>query len=831
MDARELKGRLLEGFRDVPDSAEASTLADRAVPLLMEAYSAQRIRGLGSAPPIACAVRTSGDALLDCEERFGKIFERSPLGIALVSPDGRPNRCNPALERMLGYSEAELQQMSFPSITHPDDVHLDVRDLAELRSGRRSEYQVDKRYFHKDGRLVWARLSVAMVPGPEGEAGWTIKMVEDITERRRGRGEKERLVHDLRERVKELTALHGTARLLQDHTLKVGARLEGIVRLLPAAFQNPESARARLVYGEKSAQTPGYADTPSRISASFQTADGLRGTLDVVYVTEMPPAVEGPFLAEERSLIDSMADMLRVALDERLTGFSLRQSEERLALALTSAEMGVWEWTTATNAVTWSEGLERLAGLAPGSFGGTLDAFVQRVHPDDRRLVSEAIQLSVTDPARKERFEVEFRFLLQSGDVRWVLGHGRIFRDAEGRPTRMLGVAADITARRRLEQQFQQAQKMEAIGQLAGGVAHDFNNLLTVITGYTELLMQKLVPGDPARGPLNEIKKAGERSASLTHQLLAFSRSQMVVTRVLDLNGVVRDVEKMLHRLIGEDIQLATLLQPGLRTVRADAGQIEQVLVNLAVNSRDAMPQGGKLTIETCDVDLSEADAAVHPGVRAGPYVRLSVTDTGVGISEAVKGHLFEPFFTTKAKGKGTGLGLAVVHGIVRQSGGHIEVESTVGSGTCVRIHLPLAAQAATPERHAPGPSTAPRGSETILVVEDEQAVRELSRRVLAECGYAVLVAGDGDEALRVVHAHSGPIHLAVTDVVMPGTGGAALAVELLRLRPDMRILYLSGYTDDEVVRHGISQDQVDFLQKPFSPLALAQKVAGVLGR
>jgi PAS domain S-box-containing protein len=388
-------------------------------------------------------------------------------------------------------------------------------------------------------------------------------------------------------------------------------------------------------------------------------------------------------------------------------------------------------------------------------------------------------------------------------------------------------------ALRRSEEQFRQAQKMEAIGQLAGGVAHDFNNLLTIISGYSDLLLNGILgPQDAAREAVDEIRKAAHRASALTRQLLAFSRKQVLTPQVLVLNSVVQDMDKMLRRLIGEDIQLTTSLVEDLDTVKADPGQIEQVLLNLAVNARDAMPQGGRLTIETANVVLDETYVASHPGARPGPFVMLAVTDTGCGMDAATQARIFEPFFTTKGAGKGTGLGLATVYGIVKQSGGCIYVYSEVGRGTSFKVYLPRVEDtAAAPSRLAAAPPSQVRagGQETLLIVEDDDAVRALTRTVLRGNSYNVIEAVDGDEALRWVEQHSEPIHLLVTDVVMPGMSGRVLAERVTELRPDLKVLYVSGYTDDAVVRHGLLEADIAFLQKPFSPDALTRKVRELL--
>jgi two-component system, cell cycle sensor histidine kinase and response regulator CckA len=399
----------------------------------------------------------------------------------------------------------------------------------------------------------------------------------------------------------------------------------------------------------------------------------------------------------------------------------------------------------------------------------------------------------------------------------------------EGRDAR-LAVAVDVTEKAGLEAQLRQSQKMEAIGSLAGGVAHDFNNLLSVILGYSELVAEGLGADDPRRSDLDEVQQAGARAAALTRQLLAFGRRQVLQPKTVKLNEIVASVERMLQRLIGEDIELMTVLQPSLSLVTVDPGQFEQVIMNLAVNARDAMPRGGTLTIETAEVDLDESDVREHAGAKTGRNVVLAVRDNGVGMSEETKTRIFEPFFTTKELGKGTGLGLSTVFGIVRQSGGSIRVRSELGKGTTMEIYLP----AAVAERPAvslaePGPLRMPHGTETILLVEDDAGVRNLAHAILARAGYRVLVAQSGEEAERLSEQHPETIHLLLTDVVMPRVSGREVAERLHRARPAMRVLYMSGYTDDAIVRHGILHATIEFLPKPITPDSLTRKVRDVL--
>jgi two-component system, cell cycle sensor histidine kinase and response regulator CckA len=370
---------------------------------------------------------------------------------------------------------------------------------------------------------------------------------------------------------------------------------------------------------------------------------------------------------------------------------------------------------------------------------------------------------------------------------------------------------------------------MEAVGKLAGGVAHDFNNLLTVINGQTDLSMRRLDQDDPIHRRLEAIKGAGEQAASLTRQLLAFSRKQVLQPKVLDLNKVIFETNKILQRLIGEDIDLLVGLGPELGKVKADPSQIEQVLMNLSVNARDAMPQGGKLTIETNNVFIDEEYASHHFSVRPGRYVVLAVSDTGCGMDEATQSHIFDPFFTTKEVGKGTGLGLSTVYGIIKQSGGNIWVYSEVGRGTTFKIYLPCVDSLIAEPKISAEVTNLQKGTETVLLVEDEERVRDMTKEILQESGYQVLEAKHGQDALLVADRHSGTIHLMLSDVVMPQMSGRELAERLAPLHKDMKVLYMSGYTDDAIVHHGVLDEGMSFIEKPFTPNALARKVRELL--
>jgi two-component system, cell cycle sensor histidine kinase and response regulator CckA len=519
----------------------------------------------------------------------------------------------------------------------------------------------------------------------------------------------------------------------------------------------------------------------------------------------------------------SVASAVAVGIERKRQEEALRQSEERFAKVFEASPVGITITTLddvrfldANAAFLRMTGYSReeLVGKSALDFGFWPD-------PADRaRVVSQLTGGAAPNLSASIR--------TKDGGTRDILLSFERFSLAG--KTCVLSLVNDVTESRRLEGQLRQAQKMEAVGRLAGGVAHDFNNLLTVITSYSDLLLEDLGSDDPKRDDIDQIRKAAQGAAALTRQLLAFSRQQVLEPKVLDLKASVAGTEKLLQRLIGEDIQLTSSLAPDLGVVKADPGQLEQVIMNLAVNARDAMPTGGRLTIEAANVDMDEAYARGHVPARPGRYVMLALSDTGIGMDDQTKARIFEPFFTTKESGKGTGLGLATVYGIVKQAGGFIWVYSEPGQGTSFKVYLPRLDEPAEPEAVRTPPARAPgRGTETVLIAEDAASLRLVTRQLLERHGYTVLEAPDGDTALRLATKHHGPIHLLLTDVVMPGLSGRALAEQLARLRPEMKVLYTSGYADNAVVQHGILEPGIAYLQKPFTPETLARRVREVL--
>jgi PAS domain S-box-containing protein len=453
--------------------------------------------------------------------------------------------------------------------------------------------------------------------------------------------------------------------------------------------------------------------------------------------------------------------------------------------------------------------------------------WIQFVSEEDHPLIEAAEENCL----RAKRFQAEYRLRRKDGRIIWVSDNAVFVPGSESHPL-MEGIMVDITERRVLEDQLQQARRMEAVGRLAGGVAHDFNNLLTIIKGYVELALNRVSGSPELRGNIQQIADAAERAVTLVRQLLAFSRKQVLKPKVLDLNSVVLNMDKMVRRLISETIEMRTRIEKKLGSVKADPGQIEQVILNLIVNARDAMPDGGKLWIETGNVELDSSVAHDQAFIKPGPYVMLSVTDTGVGISAQALPHIFEPFYTTKESSRGTGLGLSTVYGIVKQSGGHIGVTSELGKGTTFKVYLPrLEDSLPAPREVEVGESTTREGKETILLAEDEPAVRELARMVLSEQGYTVIEAQNAEDAVRLAGRHGSEIHLLLTDVVMPGMSGHDLAKHLTALHPYLRVLYMSGYTDNVIAENGNLEEGLSFLQKPFTPRALAQRVRETLDR
>jgi PAS domain S-box-containing protein len=501
---------------------------------------------------------------------------------------------------------------------------------------------------------------------------------------------------------------------------------------------------------------------------------------------------------------------------------ALAQSQQRLRLALDSAHMGSWFWSVEGDTLTWDENLRRIYELDPGDQVSNYSHFIQRVHPDDREFVAESVQRVLRDGGD---LNLEFRILLPDGRVRWISNQGEVHRDETGRPVYMAGVCVDVTERRLSEERLRQAHRMESAGRLAGGVAHETNNQMSVILGATDFILRRNDVPEAVRADVEFVQKAAKRTAAVTGQLLAFSRRQILKPEMLDLNAVITAWEPVLRRVMGAEYGVLLQLAPELGLVKADPGQLEQVLLNLTLNARDAMPRGGRITLETSRVVLSGAYALNKPGIdiRPGEYAMLAFSDTGHGMDKETLSHIFEPFFTTKGVGKGTGLGLSMVYGIVKQSDGYIWAYSEPGLGSTFKIYLPIKSGPVGPAKEAELPFHSQAG-ETILVVEDEPPVRHMMKRSLQNAGYRVLDTGSATEALRLLQLNQ-DVRLVLIDVILPGMDGQELANQIREQRPEVPILFTSGYTRGEIERRGLVEPGANFIQKPLTPDGLVRAV------
>jgi two-component system cell cycle sensor histidine kinase/response regulator CckA len=501
----------------------------------------------------------------------------------------------------------------------------------------------------------------------------------------------------------------------------------------------------------------------------------------------------------------------------------LRETEHRLMTALAAARMGTWRWNLLTNEEDLDKGLSRILGLEAPEAVRTIQDVLDRVHPEDYDSVQDALGRSAQSGAD---LDIEFRVVRPDGGVRWLRAHAQVFYDPAGDPVAMTGACVDVTQWREVEEQLRRAQRMDTVGRLAGGVAHEVNNMMTVILGFADLILPTLDPVDDRYADVLQIRKAAARASTVTGQLLAFSRRQMLQPQALGVNNVLEQLRPILLRLLGDDKRLEVSLAPDLWRVYADRGQIEQVLINLALNARDAMTPGGRLAIQTANVQLDDAYALRHPGVlvRRGSYVRIAVSDTGVGIPRDLQDRIFEPFFTTKPVGQGTGLGLSMVYGLVKQSGGFLWVYSEPGHGTTIKLYVPATDFPADAD-HASDAQPATRGQETVLVVEDDDLVRPVTVRLLQTQGYTAVSACGGREALEILAAPDRRIDVVLADVVMPEIGGSEVAEQIAARGLDLPVVFMSGFTDDEILYRGLLAPGAPYLQKPFDARQLGQRL------
>ncbi|MEW6209192.1 MAG: PAS domain S-box protein [Acidobacteriota bacterium] len=735
----------------------------------------------------------------------------------------------------------------FERCVHPDDI-ASLNEAVEQARDNRTDYEHEYRVVWPDGSIRWVHGKGVFHYDKQSRPVRMVGAIVDTTERKRA----EEALRNLVEGTASATGEEFFTTLVRHLAASLGVRYSMLTesldsegkklfirsywagdRLMPGfELTNPNTPCGTVIREKK---TLCYAD---RLQQHFpdirEFADmGAVSYLGVPIVSRSGKAMGSLSILDRKPLADvALAESIlsifaaRVSaeMERKAAEEALRQAEERYRSIVENASYGISLSTPAGRFLAVNPAMVAMLGY--DSVEELMKVNIATdiyADPEDRKRLIERY----VPEGKIEDVEVEWK--RKDGSQIRVNLRGRLIRDEEGQPEAFEILVEDVTERRHLEEQLRQSQRMESIGMLAGGVAHDFNNLLTAIIGYSEILLANVSRDDPRRMSVEEINRAGKRAADLTRQLLAFSRKQILQPRVINLNSVITDLEKMLSRLIGEDVEMMTRLDPDLGLVKADPGQIEQVIMNLVVNARDAMPEGGMLMIETANAEIDEAYARRHVGVAPGQYALVAISDTGMGMNEETQSRIFEPFFTTKEQGRGTGLGLSTVYGIVKQSGGNIWVYSEEGRGTTFKVYLPRANEEETAEQAEARSAEAPRGSETILIVEDEELVRRLTIDALEDIGYTVLEAKDGPEALRICEQHTEPIHLLLTDIVMPQMSGRDLARRVAGLRPEIKTLYMSGYTGTVIVNQNLLDAEKVFIQKPFTPRSLAQKVREAL--
>jgi two-component system, cell cycle sensor histidine kinase and response regulator CckA len=758
------------------------------------------------------------DALRKSEEKYRMLVENSLQGLAIIQ-DGFYVFCNSAYAKMTGYSIEELLALSpgeMGDMNHPDDRAFVWKRHQDRLAGKDVAPDYECRAFRKDGTLLWLEVHSSLAEY-NGKLA-TQLLYLDITERKQAENalreseERFRLIAETIDEIFWIFDLEkGNATYISPaHERIWGTRRDGFLDALEVPFDqiHPDD-RERVASITALMKTGQPLDYEHRIIRPD-------GSIRRLWNRCFP-------IADEDGQVKRYVGVAQDVTARWNAEEALKESREYLNQIINRVGDPIFVKDDQHQFVLVNDAMCHLTGRGREDLLG-MEA--DELLPTALAASMRKQEQEILDAGKECLIEENFPDIY--GNTRAMMSKKTRLIDKSGK-RHIIGVLRDITEYKRLQIQFMQSQKMEAIGLLAGGVAHDFNNLLTVINGYSELLMRKLAPNDARRRDLEQIMNAGQQAASLTAQLLAFSRKQILQPKVLSLNDSLDETGKMLRRLIGEDIDLVAITQPSLGLINADPGQIQQILLNVAVNARDAMPQGGKLTIETANVEFDDAYVHRHPIVKKGSYVMLSISDNGIGMDEATQSRIFEPFFTTKAQGEGTGLGLSTVYGIVKQSNGLIWVYSEVGKGTSFKIYFPREQGMVPGTDTEQKPKREYRGSETILVAEDDASVRELSCLILRDRGYTVLSASNGKEALAVAREYSSQIHLVVTDVVMPGMSGRDFVLQLEAARPGIKALYVSGYADNAIVHHGMLDANLAFLQKPFAAESLARKVREVI--
>ena len=761
--------------------------------------------------------------LKDSEQRFRTLFEQSPIGIDLVASDGRSMFVNQALKNLLGYSEQEICGQPFIGWTHPDDVESSLQLVQLVRNGKTDRMSLEKRYIRKDGGIIWARTAVAAVRDKSGGLNYFIAMVEDISEEKRA----EERLHDSETRYRNLF-MHSPDAIFLNQNDRVTLVNKACQKLFGA--KNEQELTGKPIYDLF------HTDFHSVIEARIRK---MRESSDMV------PPIEEKILRLDGSIVDvevlaapfpagefnAIHVILRDITARKKTEAILKEGKEQLRLFIEHSPVALAMFDHKMHYIAVSRrwmvdyrlGDMNIIGRSHYDIFPEIPDRWKEIHR--RGLSGEASQ------------DNEDAFNRIDGTMQWLRWEVHPWYRADGAVGGIVVFTEDITASKaseeehdKLREQLTQAQKMESIGRLAGGVSHDLNNLLSPILGYSEMLLDDLNPTDIRRESVNQIQQAGFRARDLVRQLLAFSRKQTLIVQPVNLNSVITGFEKLLRRTIPEDIEIRLNLSPDIKPVMADPGQIEQVIMNLAVNAADAMPDGGRLMMETGITELDLSYTALYPDLEPGHYVMLAISDTGSGMDKETCSCIFEPFFSTKGE-QGTGLGLSTVFGIIKQHSGNIWVYSEPGKGTTFKIYLPVADKGRAEMNQDQKNVPVLKGSETILLVEDDEQVRHLARSILVRQGFKVLLPKSSNEALDMANSQDVPIHLLLTDVVMPEINGRELYEMAAVKHPGLKVLYMSGYTDNVIAHRGVLDAGVHFIQKPFTVQSLAAKVREVLNQ
>jgi len=776
---------------------------------------------------IAICKQRNEERIRRSESRFREAFQDAATGVAITSINGRFLECNQAYCDMLGYSEEELRQLDFQQLTHSEDKLQNQQEINDILLGIQDTRIIEKRYVKKAGETVWVRLSLNLQRDHSGQPLHLIAITENITDIKLAEAQRSEAERSLMQLLRNLPGVAYRS-LCDEHWTMV---------YVSEAFTHLTGYKAEDVIGNQHIDFASIIHPADRERMYVETLRAIEQNqpFQVEYrIVRKDGAVrwfweQGSGVRDKDGNLQTIEGYMTDITRQKEADSNIRESEQRFQLLSKATNDAIWDWDLTNNKLWWSDSFATLFGVYSEEVEPSLEGWEKRIHPDERNRVVNNLKRAID--THQQGWSDNYKFHRKDGSYADVLDRGYVIYNDSNNPIRMVGGITDISERLEMEEKLRQSQRLEAVGQLTGGVAHDFNNLLTVIVGNAEIITESLATDSRLRGLSEMIQEAADRGSELTRSLLAFARRQPLDPKHIDANQLVKSFQSLLSRSVGEAIQLELALHPDLWLAQVDPGQLENALLNLALNARDAMPSGGRLLIETLNVSLSDDYGSQHD-VTAGDYVIIGVSDTGIGIAPENLERVFEPFYTTKSKEKGTGLGLAMVYGFARQSLGHINVYSELDQGTTIRLYLPRSPEEVTVAENSTGMSFQPnigKGQEHILIVEDDDLVRSYVISQLEFMGYQVISASNGVEAMQIIQSDT-KIDLLFTDVVMPGgISGRDLSDKALRIRPQLKVLFTSGYTENSIVHHGRLDPGVLLLSKPYSRDELASKIRQAL--